>query len=148
MTKLTRFTASVRTLAAALALSLSGAAASAQEFQVPMDASFSEGSIQFTGEFGHVYYFRWNARPHQGQVAVCGAGYLRDIRLSGTIRDMARNGEVRVGDTVFPVDLSFFTRARTRTALATTPATCRVVGPIPRGATSANIRFGDGVFRN
>ena len=68
--------------------------ANAQEFQTPVDANFNEGDIRFTGELGTVYTFMWDARAVDGRIAICGVGYLRDSRLRGTIRDMARAGLV------------------------------------------------------
>lgn len=120
----------------------------AQDFQVPMTPNFSEGDIQFTGALGTVYAFRWTAIAAEGQLAICGTGHLRDSRLRSTIRDMARNGEIRVGSQVSSVDLNFFSRARTMNALQSTAANCRIVGPLPRGNVQILLRFGSGTFRN
>ena len=120
----------------------------AQEFQVPMTAAFNEGVIQFTGGLGTVYTFRWAAIVVDGQLAICGAGYLRDSRLRTTIRDMARDAEIQIGGQPVPVDLRFFSRARTVNALSSTAATCRVIGAAPRGNTQIGLRFGSATFRN
>jgi hypothetical protein len=120
----------------------------AQDFQVPMSADFNDGEIRFTGELGTVYHFRWDAVAVDGQLAICGTGYLRDTRLRSTIRDMARDGEILVGAQLVRVDLRFFSRARTMNALQSTAANCQVVGPSPRDITSIALRFGAGTFRN
>jgi len=124
------------------------APATAQEFQVPVTSSFTEGEIQFTGGFGPVYYFMWNATAVEGRVAICGTGYLRDPRLRSTIRDMARDGEFMVGGRVYPIDLRFFSRSRTQNSMASDTANCLVTeAPVPSSG-GVRLSFSSGTFRN
>lgn len=120
----------------------------AQEFQVPMTPDFNEGEIRFTGGLGAVYTFRWDAIARDGQLAICGTGYLRDNRLRSTIRGMAREAEIQIEGQLVGIDLRFFSRARTVNALQSTAANCRVIGPLPRGSARIGLRFGSGTFRN
>ncbi|MEJ6394135.1 hypothetical protein V8J82_12755 [Gymnodinialimonas sp. 2305UL16-5] len=137
---------SLLTLIAALFIS-AGSPAAAQTFQVPVTGDFREGDITFTGQYGTVYYFLWDARIQDGRLAICGVGYTRDARFRTTIRRMARDGSLRINNSEIPFDMSFFTRATTRPSLTTTAATCQFVPGAPTSG-QLQMRFGDGVFRN
>lgn len=134
--------------AAIVALAFAATPVAAQEFQVPVDDTFVEGDIRFTGQLGTVYFFEWKLIARGDRLAVCGIGYVRDSRLRETVRGMARGGQITVDGRDYPVDLSFFSRARTRNALSSGTANCRVTqAPLPRSG-GVNMRFGSGTFRN
>ncbi len=127
---------------------ITSAPVQAQDFQRPVDSSFVEHEIRFTGELGVVYTYRWNLSAQGNRLAMCGIGYLRDSRLRNTVRDMARDGELVVDGQTYRVNFSFFSRASSRNALASGTANCIVTqAPLPRSG-SAQMRFGSGVFRN
>ncbi|WJY20128.1 hypothetical protein QTA57_09430 [Fontisubflavum oceani] len=102
--------------------------------QVPVTSEFIPGEIQFTGGLGTVYQYRWTMVAVDGQLALCGAGYLRDGRLRSSINDMLEGASLLVGSQVVPVDARFFTRARSARRLDQAVATCQPTG------VSANTR--------
>jgi len=120
--------------------------AQAQQFQINVDGEFSEETLQFTGGVAPPYSFMWDMRVVNGSLAICGVGHLRDSRFRDTIRQILRGGVVTVNGQEYPVDLNFFSRARTRNAMSGTPATCQSVVAFNGG--QASFRLGAGTFRN
>lgn len=143
-----------RLIAATLVMAaLSPSSAHSQTFEVPVDADFVEMPVTFTGQFGTVYEARWAVRPVDGQIAVCGVGFVRDARFNGTVRQMLRDAEILLNkqneQTVHPVSLTYFGRASSAQALNGATANCQNIGvAIPAGLQSIQLDLGDAVFRN
>lgn len=134
--------------ASTLAFLLVPGAASAQDFRVQVTSEFTETPLSFTGGVADPYIVLWNVMAHQGQLALCGTGFLRDPRFAATIRSMARNGGLQVDGVTRPVNLTFFNRARSVRDLRSGTATCRVVGQLPSGSSRISLSFDSGTLRN
>lgn len=134
-------------LLASLLSAVAATTALSADFTVPVDDRFTESSLQFTGDLGHVYYFRWAVFHDNGQFAVCGAGAMDNPRLKTTIAKMAKAGEVRAGGKRYKVDLGFFTKVASRDGIASAEATCRMIGPVPAEGAEYELRYGRGSFR-
>lgn len=132
----------------ALSLAFVSAPAKAQDFQVQITSEFTETPLAFTGGVADPFIANWNMMAHQGQLALCGSGFLRDARFGSTIRGMARDGAIQVDGAIRPVDLTFFTRARSARDLRSGTATCRLVGPLPSTNAGIGLRYGAGNLRN
>ena len=136
------------TLAAGLlALTVQTSAAQAQQFQVPVSADYIEFSLQFTGGIAAPYTVIWDVMEHEGQLAICGAGFLRDARFNAAIRQMARNASLTVDGQTRPVDLSGFRRARSINNLRSGAAHCHVVGALPRTNQPIHLQYGGATVR-
>jgi hypothetical protein len=123
--------------------------AQAQDYQVPVDDSFVEGQIRFTGELGVVYRFLWNGQAVNGELAICGIGRFISPRLRTTVRGMARGAVLRINGQEYPFDVSFFTSARTVASMQTEPATCRSTGvPLSRVNGPITLEYASGSWRN
>lgn len=134
--------------ACVLACLMAPVAASAQQFQIQVNGAFTETPLAFTGGVADPYTFSWDIIEYQGQLALCGIGYLRDQRFSSTIRSMARDSGLEVDGRMRAVDLTFFTRARSMRDMRTGTATCQVVGPLPSTRASIGLQFATGTLRN
>ncbi|MEM7723559.1 MAG: hypothetical protein AAF376_14480 [Pseudomonadota bacterium] len=120
---------------------------SAQETQIPVEDDFVVYDVNFTGELGTVYQAMWTARIHEDRVMICGIGALRSDRLRSTIRRMARDGQIRVDGQEYDVNLTFFTRASTPSAMRSGMANCQLTSAPAPQAGGVQLRFGYGRIR-
>jgi hypothetical protein len=124
------------------ATSLFASNADAQDFQVQVTSEFTEFSLQFTGGIADPYTIVWNVMEREGQLALCGAGFLRDARFNTAIRQIARSGSLMVDGQPRPVNLTFFRSARSINNLRSGAANCQVVGPLPRTNEGVFLQYG------
>ena len=110
---------------AALLVGFGAEKAQAQEFEVLVDETFTQSEIEFISGVAPHYTVIYDLRLVNGQVTICGSGYLRDRRFNSTIRDMLRNSTLQVGGRLVSVNLTYFSRAHTRIALRSMPANSR-----------------------
>ncbi|MGI3183668.1 hypothetical protein [Nioella aestuarii] len=135
-------------LALGLVLAVS-APTQAQTFELAVDDSFVESDIRFTGELGIVYSFLWRAVAYEGEVAICGVGRVTRPRLRTTVRGMLRGASIQTSGQDVPLDLTYFTNARSVPALRTETATCRSTGiPLSQASGGISLIFGDAIWRN
>ena len=136
------------TFVLALAVCFAASNAQAQDFEVQVTPDFYEDEVTFTGEWGTVWVARWYVVPSGEYLAVCGLGFFRDMGFRGTIRDMLEDAEFYVNGQGYPIDLSFFGRARRMAELETGTASCRTTQVPLAGVTSVGLRLGPGMYRN
>jgi hypothetical protein len=124
-------------LAACVAFS---SAASAADFQVPVDEDFGAGSFEWGGGLGTSYQFRWNVIAAGNKLAVCGAGQFLDPTTGSATRDAMRKASVTVNGQNIVRDLNFFTKVKKSANLMQAKATCRDTGvPIPQGKVDVQL---------
>ena len=139
----------IRAITAALALLCSTMPAiAAADFQIPVDERFGGGTIDFSG-YGKGYVYRMMLTDHEGQIAVCGAGYFPDASSAIGVRRLMRRAEVLLNGRKVVRDLSFFSQVRSEAALEGAPANCTLTGfPTPTsGNVEVDVNFPSGFVR-
>lgn len=113
-------------------LCLAGPVSAAAEFTMPVDDTFGGGTLTVNG-YGRGYVYRWDAFRHEGQIAICGAGYFPDVSSAVGIRRLLRKAVVEVNGKQVLRDISFFTQVRSEAALEAARANCTNTGiPAPK----------------
>ncbi len=117
----------------------------AQDVQIPLDDEFVEGALTSDSESPVLYDYRWDVFGVDGYVVLCGAGYLREIRVRSFVRNILRDAVLYANDTPIMQDLTFFNSLSSARRLETGEATCRISNvEIPSGDLEFYLDFGGG----
>jgi len=118
-------------------------AADPKVFTVPVDDSFHENEMKWTGGVGTSYVYRYNLIDREGTLALCGAGYFTSPHSSRQTRSLMRKGTLRINDQVVLKDLSYFSKVKRLEDLDGAQANCMLTNAkTPRSRITWGIDMG------
>ena len=136
---------------AALALALGALPAMAQNKvsrSVPIDDSFNDADVRWTGATAGGYEAFIGLKNNGGMFEFCGAGVVTNIQLRASVNSMLRGCKLQINGKTVLKNCQYFARARSSNALPKTPANCALTNMKAQKIETIDFQYGDGTFRN
>lgn len=134
--------APVLAILALCALSPMAASANPVVAQVPVDATFGEEKLEWSGGVPPSYYWKMKLIAQNKRLLLCGVGAHTNAQFRSGNTQVLRAMSLTIDGKATLSDFTFFAKAATRRALDSATANCADAGPLP--GRNAKIGFKTG----